>query len=438
MRRVSGLHGPECQPFYPYEHLGRRSDLGLIDYSSQTLENALFSDIDPIEIERLKQTIERKHGEQILLKLDEYELLQALQLAESQKNKLVPNITCIVLLGREESIKRFLPTHELTFQVLDNQGNVLLNDWFQFPLLKTLEIIEERFNSRNQEKEVQIGLFRFPTPDYSPVAFREALNNAVLHRDYSRKGPIYIQLYPDYLFISNPGGFLEGITLDNILVHEPKPRNPRMASVFRRIGLVETTGRGIDKIYLGQLWYGRPLPDYTQSDSNTVRLILKGGKANLNFASFVYEQDKQGKTLSLDELIILNHLHYERRVEIGIIAKIIQRSESYARSVIERLVERGLIKGKGEKRGRVYHLSAFLYRRLGDATGYVDTHGFDRVRQEAMILQYIEGHGRITRRIASDLCNLTKDQSSHLLRRMVKEKKLKLVGDRKGAFYELL
>jgi ATP-dependent DNA helicase RecG len=88
-------------------------------------------------------------------------------------------------------------------------------------------------------------------PNYAPQAFREAVNNAVLHRDYTRRGATHVQWHSDHLFISNPGGFLEGITLDNLLVHEPKPRNPRLTEAARRIGLVETTGRGIDKIYLG-------------------------------------------------------------------------------------------------------------------------------------------------------------------------------------------
>ena len=221
-------------------------------------------------------------------------------------------------------------------------------------------------------------------------------------------------------------------------MHEPKPRNPRLVSVFRRIGLVETTGRGIDKIYLGQLRYGRPVPDYTQSDNNNVRLTLRGGDANLEFSSFVYEQDKLGKSLGLDELLILNHLYHERRVEITIIAKLIQRSETYARSIVERLIERGLLEGKGEKRGRVYHLGELLYKRMGKASGYVHSHGFDNVRQEAMVLEYIKGHKCITRREASELCNLNGHQASRLLRRMVKENKIKLTGSHKGAFYETI
>ena len=74
--------------------------------------------------------------------------------------------------------------------------------------------------------------------------------------------------------MTNPGGFPEGITADNILVHEPKPRNPRLAEAFKRIGLVEQTGRGVDKIFMGQLRYGRPAPDYSRSDARRRRLMV--------------------------------------------------------------------------------------------------------------------------------------------------------------------
>jgi ATP-dependent DNA helicase RecG len=437
LRRVMGMQGPECRPFYPHEHRSRLGDLGLLDYSAQIVAGARWEDLDPLEFERLRQTIQRRRGDAVLLGLDDRQFAQALQLVESRDGELVPNVAGLLLLGRTEALRRFVPTHEVAFQVLDGRGNVVVNDFFYSPLLKTLEAVEQRFSARNQEREVQVGFIRLPIPDYAPEAFREAVNNSVLHRDYTRRGAVYIQFQPDHLFISNPGGFLEGITLDNLLVHEPKPRNPRLADAFRRIGLVEKTGRGIDKIYLGQLWYGRPLPDYSQSDRESVRLTLHGGATSLEFAAFVYEQDKAGKPLSLDELLVLNQLQHERRIDAPTVGRLTQRGEAHARAVLERLVERDLIEPRGEKRGRVYHLSAPLYRRLGMPAGYVRAHGFDPIRQEAMIMEYVAAHGRITRREVADLCSLGDDQASRLLRRLVANNRLALRGKKRGAYYEL-
>lgn len=435
LRRVVGSDGPQCVPFYPYEHASRRSALGASDYSAQLLEGATWEDLDPLEIERLRQTIDRRGGDGVLLSLDGRQLVQALRLAETRDGELVPNVAGMLLLGREEALRRTVPACAVAYQVLGRTGEVVVNDWFHSPLLKTLEAIEGRFEARNEEKEVQEGLFRIPIPDYSPEAFREAINNAVLHRDYTRLDAVHVQFFPDHLFISNPGGFLEGITLDNLLVHEPKPRNPRLAEAFRRIGLVETTGRGIDKIYAGQLRYGRPLPDYGQSDRDGVRLNLIGGEASLAFATLVYRQNREGQPLSLDEMLALNHLQNERRADVQTVGQLIQQGEARARAVLERLLERGLVEARGERRARTYLLSASLYRELGSPAGYVRASGFDRIQQETMVLQYVEAHGRITRRETVELCNLSDNQASHLLRRMAAEGKLRQEGQKRGAYY---
>jgi ATP-dependent DNA helicase RecG len=438
LRRVIGVDGPACIPFYPYEHQSRRSDLGLFDYSAQIVEGASWVDFDPLEFERLRQTIERLHGDNELLSLDDRQIAQALRFVETRNGELAPNVSGLLLLGREEPLRRFIPAHGVAFQVLDEQGGVRVNDFLYHPLLKSLEIVEQRFRSLNREQEVPVGLFRLPVPDYVLEAFREAVNNALLHRDYTRLGTSHIQFHPDHLFVTSPGGFLDGITLDNLLVHEPKPRNPRLAEAFRRIGLVETTGRGIDKIYLGQLRYGRPLPDYTQTDREAVRLVLYGGAASLEFAAFVYEQNRAGAPLSLDELLVLNQLQHERRIDAPMVGHLTQRGEAHARAVLERLVERGLIEGRGERGGRVYHLSAALYRQLGAPSGYVRAHGFDSIRQEAMVMEYVTAHGRITRGEVMELCMLTGRQATKLLHRLVEKEKLIIKGSPpRWVYYEL-
>lgn len=437
VRRVDGVNGPECQPFLPSEHLSRRIDLGLLDYSAHVIDGATWNDLDPLEIERLRQTIAQRHRGAELLALDDVELAMALQLVESRGRDLVPNVAGMLILGREAAIRAALPTHAVAFQVLDQRGDVVVNDWFHGPLLRTLDAIEQRFNARSEEREAIVGLVRLPIPSYAPDAFREALNNAVLHRDYARIGAVHIQFHPGHLFVSNPGGFLEGIRLDNLLVHEPKPRNRRLAEACLRIGLVETTGRGIDRIYLGQLRYGRPLPDYSASNREAVRLTLRGGDTSLEFAVFVYEQDRAGSPLSLGDLIVLDHLQYERRTDAATVATLIQRDETHARAMLERLVERGLIEGIGNARKRAYHLSAMLYRRFGVPSGYIRLRGFDAIQQESMIVAYVSAHGQITRREVKELCGIEDHQARHLLQRLVRERRLQLHGERRGAYYAL-
>ncbi len=438
LRRTIGPDGkPQTVPFYPRDQRSRRIELGLMDFSAQPIEAGSFNDFDPLEFERVRQTISRLKGEPALLELSDEELAKALMLVESREGRLIPNVAGLLLLGKQERLRELVPTHQVFFQVLDAQGNVKVNDVFSGPTVRVLNELESRFSARNEEREFLVGFIRVPVPDYPPEGYREAVNNALLHRDYSLLDSIYVQWQPDHLLITNPGGFLPGITVDNILVHEPKPRSPRLAEAFRRIGLVEQTGRGVDKIYRGQVRYGRPLPDYTRSDSTGVRVVLRGGKPSLEFAAFVYEQEESGNPLSLDELIALNTLFFERRIESVLAGKIIQKGTNEGRAVLEKLVERGFVEAKGEKKGRIYHLSAQLYRRFGDSSGYVRVHGISALKHEALAMEFVEAHNRIARKDVMDLCGISGDQAKRLLQNLVKKGSLSRKGARgKSAYYE--
>jgi ATP-dependent DNA helicase RecG len=108
-----------------------------------------------------------------------------------------------------------------------------------------------------------------------------------------------------------------------------------------------------------------------------------------------------------------------------------------ARAVLERLVEAGLVEAHGVKRGRTFTLAASVYREMGDRAGYVRQAGFDRIQQEQMILKYARENGRITRREAAALCHLSDDQASRILRKLSSENKLRLEGEKRGAYYRL-
>lgn len=436
LRRTMGGDGrPQSQPYYPRDQQIQRMALHMVDYSDRTIEGCSLDDLDPLAFERLRQDVETLHGDRPLLDLGDRELAQALRLVETRHGRLVPNVAGLLLLGKDSALERFLPTHQVHFQVIGEQDEVKVNDLFRSALVHVLREIELRFTARNQEREVSVGMVRVPVPDYSLDGFREAVNNALLHRDYARLEAVYIQWQPDHLLISSPGGFPEGITVENILVHEPRPRNPRLAAAFRRIGLVEQTGRGVDRIYAGQVRYGRPVPDYSRSDATGVRVVLRGGQPSLEFAAFVYEKDRAAEPLRLDEMLLLNALYYERRIDTERAGKLIQKGAPEARIVLERLQERGMVEARGERRGRVYHLSAELYRRFGQVQGYVRTKGFDELQQTQMILNFVDAEGRITRGKAASLCRITDPQAYYLLRKMVSDNVLELAGKGRGAHY---
>lgn len=204
-RRIRGDGTPECVPFYPHELVSRQSDLGLLDYSALPVRGAALTDLDPLERARLRQAIERYHGDAALLGLDDAELDGALGLTERQGATRVPTVTGLLLLGTEAALRNHLPTHEVAFQVRDDT-EVRVNDFYRGPLLRTFERIEEQFSARLVEREVAVGMFRVPIPDIDRRAFREAVVNALTHGDWARLGAVHVRWETDGLVISNPGG----------------------------------------------------------------------------------------------------------------------------------------------------------------------------------------------------------------------------------------
>ena len=438
LRRAIGARGePICLPMEPADFQALQGSRGFLDYSSLIIEGASWEDLDPLEFERFRRFVQesRGQGDAALLTLPDQELAKALGAVEANHEVTRIRVLGLLLFGKEEALRRFLPTHEVAFQVLWGQ-DVQVNEFFRWPLLRVMEEVLQRFRARYQEDEVMMGLFRVGVPEYSERAFREAVANALVHRDYTRLGAVHIQWYDNHIVISNPGGFPEGVSLSNILVTPPKPRNPLLADAFKRAGIVERTGRGVDAIFTEQLRNGRPAPSYERSTPTDVVLVLYGGKPNLHFVRLVVEESQAGRILGLDELLILNALWRERSLTTPQASRLLQKPEPDARAVLEQLVEAGLVEARGERKGRTYHLSAATYRRLGVPSAYVRRRGFEPIQQEQMILQYVRAHGRITRREAAELCQISPSQASRLLRRLLKDGKLVAHGTRKGTWYE--
>ena len=438
-RALGGQGKPQCLPFLFHEMQASLASRGTLDYSALAVPEASWEDLDPLEFERFRRLLResRGHGDAVLLDLPDFELAKALGAVEANHEPTTVRILGLLLFGREEALGRFVPTHEVAFQVLRGT-QVEVNDFFRWPLLRVMEEILTRFRARNREEEVMVGLLRLGIPDYPERAFREAVANALVHRDYPRLGAVHVQWHEDRLVVSNPGGFPEGVNLDNILVTPPRPRNPLLADAFKRVGLVERTGRGIDTIFMEQLRNGRPAPSYEQSTPTDVVLVFRGGKANLDFVRLVVEEEnRRGRVLTLDELLILNALWQERSISGSQAAKLLQKPESDARAVLERLTEDGLVEARGGGKARTYHLSAATYRRLGLSSGYVRRRGFEPIQQEQMILQYIQAHGRITRREAAELCQVKDYQAYHVLRKLQRQGQIKLVGKGRGVWYEM-
>ena len=224
-RRLMVSGKPEAIPFYPHEFTQRHSAMGLLDPSAMPIASLTSDDLNPLERQRIRESIRRYGGDMSLLPLADEELDGALGLVITIDGFRRPTLSGLLLMGREEILRQHAPAHEVAFQVLEGT-DVKANEFFRKPLLQTFEEVELLFRARIQEQEIQAGLFRVPIPNYDRRAFREGFINALVHRDYSRLGAVHIRLDEDGLTISSPGGFVEGITLQNLLVTAPRSRNP--------------------------------------------------------------------------------------------------------------------------------------------------------------------------------------------------------------------
>ncbi|MGK9451376.1 ATP-binding protein [Acidithiobacillus caldus] len=438
LRRALGGDGkPACVPMDSFAVQSLQADRGLIDPSAQIVPGAAWEHLDPLEFERFRRSVRERRGrsDEALLALSHLELAKALGVVEANGSVRGVRLAALLLFGQEEALCRFVPSHEVAFQVLRGL-DVEVNDFFHWPLLRVMEEIEARIRARNREEELMVGLLRVGVPDYPERALREALANALIHRDYQRLGAIHFQWQRDQIEIMSPGGFPEGVRLDNLLVTAPRPRNPLLADAFKRAGIVERTARGIDTIFYEQLRNGRPAPSYARSNEATVSVVIPGGAANIDFVRLLVTEAQQGRDLGLDELLILNALWQTRSLTTDDAARLVQKPEVDTRSALHRLVEAGLVEERGQKKGRTWHLSAAIYRLLGDKAGYVRQRGFEPLQQEQMVLQYVEKHGSITRREAAELCRIGPYQATRLLARLVEVGRLKRHGERKAAWYE--
>lgn len=433
-RRIKGDGTPENIPLYPHEITTRLSELSLLDFSAQPVPGAQYQDLDPIERERLRSIIRSYNGEKYLLELSDEELDKAMQFVVTMDDNLIPTYTGMLILGRKEKLKELIPTAESAF-IMMRGTEVTTNESFYLPLLAAIEKMIDFVAARNPEQEVEQGLFRISIPEFNPRAVREAIVNAFAHRDYTQLGRVLVRIDADGLSVSNPGGFIEGVTYHNILTVEPHGRNPVLADALKRVGLAERSGRGVDRIFEGSLMYGRDLPDYSESTSTSVRLFIPRGMPDKKMVALISEeQQKTGVPVSLNALFVLNALRHSRRMSLSEISAECNILETKLRPTVERLTEAGIIDGIGNGRGRVYVLSAKAYK---DPAQYVRQTDIDVIRYSELIIKLAQTKEYITRKDVVDLLHVSGPQAYRLLKKLENSKQLTRNGNTSAARYTI-
>lgn len=438
-RRIKYDGSPETVLMTPFEIQQRMANLGLLDPSAQPMRDVPLSSIDPLQRERMRNTVKRSnHSDKSLLELSDEEFDAALQLTRTIDGVKYLTLSGVLFLTNERILREYVPSHEVAFQILNNT-DVLVNEHSRKPLIEVFDDFDLRFQARVEEREFLDGLIRVHVPNYDVNGFREAFVNALVHRDYGTLGTVIVKLDENGLSISNPGGFVEGVTLRNLLTVEPKSRNFALADIAKRIGLAERTGRGIDRIYEGVLRYGRPAPDYSATTGVSVSLFIANAQADFNFLELILrEEGKIQHSMPLDSLIILSSLREERRMTAEDLSARVQKSEFKVHAALEQLVESGLLERDGHGRKAAYMLSREIYQQNGKMLEYARQKNAGDALEEKILAFLHAGAAQITRKDVMELCNLDKAAAYRLLSRMANKKnKLVLHGTRSTAYYTL-
>lgn len=440
-RRMKQDNTPEAIPMQPAEIMQRLSYIQAIDPSAQVVEDIPAEKaLSPLEHERLREMVRVHHGDSSLLELSDIDLDKALGFVKERQGVYYPTIAGLLMLGYEQTIRDYVPSNEVLFQVLDGTDVLVNPPAMHGPLLQVFEKVELMFQSRITEQEVMVGMFRVPVPNFEKDAFREGFINALVHRDYFRSGAVQVQLQmqDNSLYIVSAGGFPEGVRSDNILTAAPTSRNNTLADAVKRIGLAERTGRGVDKIYIAMLRDGHEIPDYSKSSITQVRLDLRSAKIDESYIRMIVEEEaKLQKPLSVDALIALSCLRSERRLSVEDLAKRIQQEDSEAKKTIESLVELGMAEAVGNGAARHYMLSAKVYALTKNEAGYTRQRGFTQIQESEMILAHVEKFGKVKRADVMELCKCDKNHAYFLLKKLVEQGRIQTNGNGRNAYYTL-
>ena len=242
--------GKNSKPLYPDEYHLNEVTKTTKDFSTLVLAETSESNINSLEVYKLKERLKSRDPESTLVNLKDKAFLNDLGLTVSVDGQIKLTIAGLLFVGKDDSIRKYLPQSEIIY-LHYNEKNAIEYDKrldLRTTILSSLDRLTQVIEDSNTIVNIQVGLFRMEVKDYPKHIFQEALLNAISHRDYTSNGAIYVKHYHNRLVIENPGGFSQGITIENIITHPSVPRNKLIAENLQQFKYVQRAGQGVDII----------------------------------------------------------------------------------------------------------------------------------------------------------------------------------------------
>lgn len=273
------------------------------------------------------------------------------------------SLAALVLLGAESALRLHLPQHEVTMLRYHRATRYDARVDLRQPLLTLLPAADRFLQAALRLRTIRpAGYAQLEVREITEEVAREALLNAVTHRDYIQRQGVLVEVRKSALHITNPGGFVGGITEDNVLRHPHVHRNEQLAQALQTLGLVNRAGLGVDRIYEGLLRLGGALPTY-RGEAESVSLTLPRGGDD-DFAAWVLEREAEDDPLELDELIVLRRLVDVAHLDRWTAQRSLQADEDTAAALLAQMRKRRLLVATGRGRAARYSLPRVLSDRL--------------------------------------------------------------------------
>ncbi|MCD8411490.1 ATP-binding protein [Tenacibaculum finnmarkense] len=411
----------EKQAFVWEEKVVRKISIENVDFSKR---DRLLSDI--INSERVSNFVREMSREELL----DYYLL-------TSKN-YVTNLGLLWFGTRKDrALLHYAPT--IQFIKYDEQGNkinkILWDDFTKNPK----ELLNEIIGLPDWKESVEIsdGLFRKTIPNYDIEVIREIIANALVHKVYTMRGDIFINLYHDRLEIHSPGRLPLGITPSNILSKSVQ-RNQHLSKIFHDLKLIEKEGSGYDKIFEIQLFNGKSEPLVEEWDDRVIVTLKKQiiSKEVVRLMSRVNDEFN----LNQKQIIALGLIAQSGAISaIRLSKKLCVRTNDSLKYWIEKLLKNDIILSKGRTKAREYSVNPELLKNI-DFKGVTDLKKIESHRLEHLILEDLKiyqpcSKSDIHTRIGLEIHEKKLKRS---IDKLVKEGEIQQIGENRWRKYRLL
>ena len=389
------------------------------DFSAEICAEATPEHLDPEAVEEFRRRWMAKSRSRALEHRD------PLQLMEDCEAVVDGGVTyaALVLFGTRAALGKLLGQAELVFEYRSSEASGAAQDRSEYRqgFFTWYDQLWSTIDTRNDKQHFRSGLFVMDVPTFDEQSVREAVLNAVSHRDYQLGGSIFVRQYPRRVTIDSPGGFPYGITTDNILDRQA-PRNRRIADIFSKCGLVERSGQGMNLMFEASIRFGKHLPDFTGTDDTRVKLTLDGQIQDPDVLRMMEEIGEETlASFATEDFLLVDQIYREQPV----------RTELRGR--LPRLVDLGII--EKASRGK-YTLGRKYYRRAGRTGTYTRRQGLDRETKKELLLKHIRQNGEKGCKL-KELCEVlpaaSRSQVQLFLRELRSSGKAHVVGATKAA-----